>query len=102
MEDKRCGPFSPCDGSPKNDASMRLPDVSCSVPFAAYDSVRRFRSTPPRLVSGNVGGAVSVVTLHDGSMAPKKKRRSLTTGRPASTPKSLIWVPAVLTEPLLA
>ena len=68
--------------------------------FAEYDRLLRLRVTSPSEVSGKPSGATNVVLRTPGLMAPKKNRRSLKMGKPASAPPSDSSMPTVLTVPL--
>src|SRR3954470_12428275 len=102
----RCGPISPEEGSPKNDASNRCAVESWYVAFAEYAIARRLRSAPfgncesSGYAPAGVVGTRLVRVSHDGSIAPKKNRRSLQMGPPTSTPASLTCVFSVLIVPL--
>src|SRR5213080_386879 len=92
----------PFDGSPKNDASIRWPAVSRTVPFAEYETLRRSRSQGFPLFNGKEGpgGADIVRVSHEGSIAPKKNARSLMIGPPPSAPASVTCVLVTLMLPL--
>ena len=98
----RCGPRSPCAGSPKNDTSMRW--QRRGLPRG----LRRVRDDAPILrspIRGSAAGSRSVrcrrVSSHCGSTAPKKNSLFGTIGPPTSPPESFSRVPVMLTVPLV-